>query len=355
VDVLAARLRAQLLTEPEPEPEPESDPEPRPVHRDGDSDGPCGDAVGVVRHLLAVQAQDPVGARLTVRARSRGLSASHIDRALDAGELVVTWLNRGTLHLVTAEDYGWLQALTTPRFATANLTRLRQEGVDEGQQERGVEVIAGELDGGPRTRGQLREALAAAGVPVGGQAVPHLLMLTSIRGLCVRGPMAGAEQAFVSVDRWLGGRAPVAPDAAVRELGRRYLAAHAPADDRDLAKWAGIGLGLARRALAPWQGTACAEGDPAGRARRPALRLLGPFDELLMGWASRDLVLEGHDDVVTRNGVFRPVVLVEGRAAGTWRRDRGEVALDLFPGHPARPGGDVLAAEVADVRRFLST
>jgi hypothetical protein len=282
------------------------------------------------------------------------LSASHVDRALDAGDLVVTWLNRGTLHLVTAEDYGWLQAVTTPGFATSNLTRLRQEGVDQCQQERGVQVIADELDGGPRTRAQLREALATAEVPVGGQAVPHLLMLASIRGICVRGPMVGAEQAFVSVDRWLGSQPPVDPEVAERELGRRYLAAHAPADDRDLAKWAGVGLGVARRALAQ-PGSTGPEGEAA---RVPGLRLLGPFDELLMGWASRDLVLAGHGDVVTRNGVFRPVVLVEGRAAGTWRRAGGEVTLDLFPGHEGAldgPARDVAAAEVADVRRFLAT
>jgi hypothetical protein len=340
VDLLGARLRAQLLTEPDP----------------ADGHEACGDrdVVGVVHHLLAVQAQDPVGARLTVRARSRGLSASHIDRALDAGDLVVTWLNRGTLHLVTAEDYRWLQALTTPGFATSNLTRLRQEGVDPSQQERGVDVIADELEGGPRTRGQLREALATAEVPVGGQAVPHLLMLASIRGICVRGPMVGAEQAFVSVDRWLGSRPPVDLEVAERELGRRYLAAHAPADDRDLAKWAGVGLGVARRALAQ-SGNARRAGEGA---RVPGLRLLGPFDELLMGWASRDLVLAGHGDVVTRNGVFRPVVLVEGRAAGTWRRAGGEVTLDLFPGHEAALDGaarDLAATETADVRRFLAT
>jgi Winged helix DNA-binding domain len=341
VDPRVARLRAQLLTVPDPDPS---------------DDGGC-DAVGVVRHLLAVQAQDPVGARLTVRARSHGLSASHVDRALDAGELVVSWLNRGTLHLVAAEDYGWLHALTTPGFATSNLTRLRQEGVDLEQQERGVEVIAAQLDGGPRTRGQLREALAAAGVPVAGQAVPHLLMLASIRGICVRGPMAGAEQAFVSVDRWLGTQPAVDRDAAERELGGRYLAAHAPADDRDLAKWAGVGLGLARRALAD-QGTALLRGCREAGARVPQVRLLGPFDELLMGWASRDVVLEGHGDVVTRNGMFRPVVLVEGRAAGTWRRGGGEVTFDLFAGQEGALDGaarEVADAEVADVRRFLST
>lgn len=80
----------------------------------------CGDRAGspeeVARRLLAIQAQDPRGARLAVRARSAGLSALDVDSALARRSVVVTWLNRGTLHLVCAEDYSWLHPLTTPQL-----------------------------------------------------------------------------------------------------------------------------------------------------------------------------------------------------------------------------------------------
>ena len=76
---------------------------------------PAKDPVAVAERLLAIQGQDPRGARLAVRARSRGLSASDVDRALtDDRSLVIDWLNRGTLHLVSSEDYFWLHALMTP-------------------------------------------------------------------------------------------------------------------------------------------------------------------------------------------------------------------------------------------------
>ena len=77
---------------------------------------PARDPVSVVDRLLAVQGQDERGVRLAIRARSAGLTAADIDRALtEERSLVVTWLNRGTLHLVCSEDYPWLQPLTTPR------------------------------------------------------------------------------------------------------------------------------------------------------------------------------------------------------------------------------------------------
>ena len=70
------------------------------------------DPVAVAERLLAVQGQDPRAVRLAVRARTEGLTAADIDRApSEDRSLLITWLNRGTLHLVRSEDYPLLQAL----------------------------------------------------------------------------------------------------------------------------------------------------------------------------------------------------------------------------------------------------
>ncbi len=91
------------------------------------------------------------------------------------------------------------------------------------------------------TRAQLRELVQAAGVPVAGQAMVHILFLSALRGLTVRGPIIGSEQAFVLVRDWLGEPPEVTErDTALSNLARRFLAGHGPADGRDLAKWAGI-------------------------------------------------------------------------------------------------------------------
>ena len=104
--VLAARLAAQRLSGP-----------------------PARSALEATRHLLAIQAQDPTGARLAIRARSRSRHASRVDRALNAGSLVITWVNRGTLHLIAAEDEPLLHALTTPQLRTRSDRRLDENGV----------------------------------------------------------------------------------------------------------------------------------------------------------------------------------------------------------------------------------
>jgi Winged helix DNA-binding domain len=160
---------------------------------------------------------------------------------------------------------------------------------------------------------------------------------------------------------WLGAPPPVmSREAALGELARRYLAGHAPAADRDLAQWAGIGLRDARLGLARCGAVQRADGlaqPPAGPQRAaaglPPPRLLGAFDPLLLGWASRDPIVGPHRGIVTVNGLFRPFALAGGRAVATWTIARGQVMLaPLVPLDTHTRAA--LTADAADVTRFLS-
>jgi hypothetical protein len=317
----------------------------------------------VTGHLLAVQAQDARGARLSIRSRTRGLTAADVDRALtDDRSLVVSWLNRGTLHLVRSEDLAWLHALTAPTIVTANARRLEQEGVTAAAAERGVEVIERSLTSdGPLTRGELRDRLDAAGIRTEGQALVHVLVLASLRGLVVRGPMVGSQQAFVLVRDWLGTRPAVDRDVALAELARRYLVGHGPATDRDLARWSGLGLRDARsglRAIADELHEA-PDGSVDLKGRRPVSelpppKLLGPFDPVLLGWVSRDAIVGSHRSIVTTNGLFRAFALVDGRAVATWSLAGGRLELTPF-GRLSKATRAALDAEADDVLRFLGS
>lgn len=315
----------------------------------------------VAQRLLAVQAQDLRGARLAVRARSEGLNVADVDRALsEERSLLITWLNRGTLHLVASDDYPWLQALTTPPLAKGNARRLAQEGVTAAAADRGVAAIERALaDEGPLTRDQLRDRVAAARVPTKGQAFVHVLFLAACRGLVVRGPIVGNQLAFALVRDWLGEAKPVDRDRALTELARRYLAGHGPADDRDLARWAGLPLRDARAGLhrIAAQLVEREDGlvDLAGRspaAELPPPRLLGAFDPLLLGWASRDPILGSNAGLVVTGGLFRPFALIGGRAVATWRLAGNSVTLQPFA--PLRKTESAaLAAEAEAVVRYL--
>lgn len=316
----------------------------------------------VAGRLLAVQGQDPTGARLAVRARSAGLSAADVDRALtEDRSLLITWLNRGTLHLVRSEDYPWLHALTTPPLLTSSSRRLREEGVSVRAAERGMETIERSLaEEGPLTRPQLRDRLDAAGVPTKGQALAHLLFLAALRGIAVRGPVVGGEHAYVLVRDWLGEQAPVDREAALAELARRYLVGHGPADERDLARWAGLPLRDSRAGLAAIASELVERDDGLlDLARRPPAaplpppRLLGAYEPLLLGWTSREEIVAPHRTSVTIKGIFRPFALVEGRAVATWKFAARRVRIEHL-GKVTKKAAAALEADAVAVERFMA-
>ncbi len=323
---------------------------------------PAADPGDICRHLLAVQAQDPRAARLAIRARTRGAHSSDIDRALsEERSLIITWVNRGTLHLIAAEDEPLLHVLTTPQLRAASDRRLTQEGVSPNALARGITTIERELgDDGPMTRAQLRASLDRAGVPTRRQALVHILFRATLEGLIVRGPIVDAEHAFVLANEWLGPRPTIDRDRALAELALRYLRGHAPADARDLAKWAGLPLRDARAGIAAISHSLnqrqdglldLKKRDPPPQ-RWPPPRLLGPFDPLLLGWRSRNPFLGEQQEVITTNGIIKAIVLIDGRAAGTWTMPGGRVKLSLWR-EPNGSTSDDLAAEAAAVEKYL--
>jgi hypothetical protein len=291
-------------------------------------------AVAAVRHLLAVQAQDLRSTRLALLARR----ADGMDAALAGGELVCAWLLRGTLHLVAAEDFGWLHALTAPLQAAGSARRLAQLGI-AGDAERGVAAIERALADGPLDRAALAERIAAAGVRADGQRTPHLLGLAAHRGLIVFGPGA-----YVLARDWLPPARRVDRAAALAELGTRYLRGHAPAEPEDLAAWSGLPLGDARAALA-------AARTPRTRVpgRLPP-RLLPAFDPYLLGWRDRSLAVapEHAKAVHPGGGMLRATAVANGRAVGTWTFSGGKVALHPFAPLP----GSVAAGLEREARRL---
>jgi hypothetical protein len=197
-------------------------------------------------------------------------------------------------------------------------------------------------------------------VPTGGQAPIHLFFLAALRGLVVRGPVRGREHAYVLVRDWLGEQPPVDRERGLAELARRYLVGHQPASERDLAKWAGLPLRDARAGLRSI-GSELEEGEggllrlrkrpPAGGLPPP--RLLGAFDPVLLGWASREPVLGRHQPRVVTGGIFRPFAIAGGHAVAGWKWARGEVKMEPYERLSARQA-TALEADADDVQRFLA-
>ena len=202
--------------------------------------------VELVKHLTGVQAQVLSAAELALRARTKGLTPERIDLArVRDRSIVLTWAMRGTLHLIAAEDYGWLVPLTTEPGLVNAYRRLNQEEVPADQPAKAVRLISRMLEReGPLTRAEIADRLQREGIRVAGQAIAHLMWLAAAQGVICYGP----DQRFALVADWLGEPKPWERDEALAELAVRYLRSHGPAGPADLAYWSGIRTSDATRA-----------------------------------------------------------------------------------------------------------
>jgi hypothetical protein len=302
--------------------------------------GRAGVAV-LVRHLLGVQAQVLAAAGLGLRARTEGLTATKVDRArLRDRSIVLTWAMRGTLHLLAAEDYGWLIPLVVePRVGAAH-RRLRELGVTGNQPARGVEAIKRMLDReGPLTRAEIAERLLKARIRTEGQAIAHLTWLAAFEKAVCFGPDRNGDRCFVLARDWIGAPEPMDRDLALAELAVRHLRAHAPATPEDLAFWSGVRAADAKRGWRSIEDRLAEIDGPSGttwtlKSRRRdeapsgVVRLLASFDEYLLGWKDRRFIagLPEWRRVVPGGGWFHPAVVADGRAVATWAAQRSPTA-----------------------------
>jgi hypothetical protein len=297
----------------------------------------------------AIQAQDYGQALWAIGARLRQGTVADVERAIAEGRILRTWPMRGTLHFVAPALAKAMVAASAPRMLASTRRRREQLGLDEGVLARAMALFARVLGGRQAmTRPALMERLREAGIAPDGQRGYHLLYHAAQTGLICVGPMAGKQQTFVLLDEWAPAREDLGREELLARLAGTYFRSHAPATEQDFAWWAGLTLADARRAAAGLE-------EPEDRAA-PAARvhLLPGYDEFLLGYRDRSAVLDpAHADRVVPggNGVFKAIVVVDGRVVGTWKKSP-RVEVELF--EPVAGIEDGLAAERARHARFLA-
>ncbi|MFJ1703898.1 winged helix DNA-binding domain-containing protein [Kitasatospora sp. NPDC088346] len=305
------------------------------------------DPLGTVRHLVGLQAQAaPEPPYLGLLSRIDGFRPEQLSTLIEDRRVVRTALQRGTIHLVTAEDCLTLRPLLQPvldRGLAGNWAK-RLPGVD-------LDAVAAParrlVEAEPLTFQRLGPLLAER-FPAGDPAA--LAQVARARLPLVQVPPRGVwgrsgPAAHTTAEHWLG--RPLATDPAPDDLVLRYLAAFGPATAADAQKWCGLtGLGPVLKRLAP---QLLLFRDAHGRtlydlpqAPRPdpstpaPVRLLAPFDNLLLSHADRTRVLpeEYRPRIMTQNGIVLGSLLVDGLVAGAWRIEDGVLRVRPFGSLP---------------------
>jgi hypothetical protein len=323
-----------------------------------------------VAWLGALQAQDYASAIWAIGLRCQGATAASIAEAIAGGTIVHTWLLRGTLHFVSAADLRWLLALLGPGLVAGSQYRYRQLGLDEATFARSFQVLESALrDGRPGTRKDVIAALEQSGISTAGQRGYHILARAALEGLICLGPLQGKQQTSVWLDAWVAEGKKLNRAEALAELAARYFGSHGPATLRDFIWWSGLRVADARAGLemirsqlvevivdqrAYWMSLDA----PVHHFPSPTVHLLPAFDEYYLGYSARGAVLDRHFDkkVVSSNGIFWPMIVVDGQVVGTWERalKRDKVVVTPAPFRPlAAAEIQALAVAASQYGEFL--
>ena len=289
----------------------------------------------VVAWLGAVQAQDYLGALWAVGLRLPSATEQTIEQALAERTIVRTWPMRGTIHFVAASDVRWMLELLAPRVIQSMQGRLRQLSLDPTIIAASAKVVEKALEGGRQLpRPALYAILEAANIATSDQRGLHILGQLAHERLICFGARAGKQPTFTLLDEWAPSAKSLPRDAALATLALRYFTGHGPATLHDFMWWAGLtsadakaGLGAAAPQLGHLvldnQTYYFAADQPALADEPIGVSLLPPFDELLVAYRDRTATLDPQYAqlvVPGSNGIFYPIVVIDGRVEGLWKR-----------------------------------
>ncbi|HEY0738675.1 MAG TPA: winged helix DNA-binding domain-containing protein [Herpetosiphonaceae bacterium] len=344
-----------------------------------DKRAPKGKLIEVVSGICGLHAQLMSSAELSMWARIKDLAPDVVQNALwHDRSLVKTWAMRGTLHLLTADDFPiWQSALSTSASYRKG-SWLKYHGVTLDEIEAIIEGVKTTLADKGITREQLADGIAER------MKTPKLRELlrsgwgallkpSAFQGNLCFGPNQGQNVTFVKPERWLKKWYTVPVEEAQQEAFRRYLGAYGPATLEDWTRWFATTPARAK-ALINELGEAITlvdvEGahswmlaqdvEAAAKATiKEHVRLLPAFDPYVVG-SSRNseglLATKFKDRVHRPQGWISPVLLVDGQMRGVWKHElksgRLNVEIEPFEKLPpwVREGAEAEAEELA---RFL--
>jgi Winged helix DNA-binding domain len=283
-------------------------------------------AARALKDIVAVYSSHP-SAPLSLHARARTMDAKAFHR-LDVLRVPAM---RQSIHLLPAAT-AHLAYRATPAPPADRKKRMKHFKLTENRYEELREQIL-KAAKEPLALPELREAVGAAAEELKGVSAQMTRDAELVR--------VGAEGLRSNELRYVAAQLDQADeDEALAWLAGEYLRAFGPARVKDFVWWAGVTAGRAKQALAAHEteeldgGLLVLAKDRKSfeKAKPPnqAVDLLPKWDSYTMGYAPDGRDRFADPDVVKQcydfRGDGRPVILVDGRASGTW--DKGEV--DLF-------------------------
>ena len=288
---------------------------------------------GLVSWMGAMQAQEFKMAKWAVGIRTMSADLPMIEAAISDGSILRTHLLRPTWHLVSADDIYRFLDLTAPRLKAAQKTREKQLGLTEEIFKKSNSVIKKALGAGQHlNRVELIAKLVKAHIAVDNNRSSHILFNAELEGIVCSGAIKNKQHTYALLPERVPGKKIFPREESLAILAQKYFESHGPATLPDFTWWSGLSAADARLALEIIKPGLISEKmdsriywfSPSLSIPQPSkstIYLLPAFDEFIISYKDRSaaLLFKDHQKAVSNNGIFRPIIVMNGKVEGIWK------------------------------------
>ena len=307
----------------------------------------------LVGYMGAMQAQEYRLMRWAVAMRTKKPSAKAFKKAFDSGQILRLHLMRGTWQLVSAEDYWPLLELCSQKALSVIKGWMRSNKISIPEEEvayiREI-LVQTAADKRSVTKEDFVQALSEKDIHMDEHRLSYHIRYAELSGTLCSGDLLPMKATYALTADKVKSKAKLDRDEALMMLARKYFQSRQPATLEDFVWWSGLNINDCRRGIEllgdylhveTWRAASlpCREFYLTDDCRIRGFRkgkylLIPPYDEYLISYKSRDVVLSPDYSHKAHNnsGIFQPVIAHDGIICGNWTPFKEDVQVEFFMG-----------------------
>ncbi|MHC0439460.1 winged helix DNA-binding domain-containing protein [Flavobacterium sp. 3-210] len=302
----------------------------------------------IVKHFGAMQAQDYAMAKWAIGSRCDA-SEKEIEEAINSAKIIRTHILRPTWHFVSAEDIYWMLDLSAPQVKRFTASAAKKFDYDDKKLNHANAAIEKLLSGNNHlTREEIMRELNIKKTSSVDFLSAAIMMNAELDGLVCNGKMKGKQITYALLEE----RVPkpknkLTKEEALAKLALRYFESHGPATLLDFSWWSGFPPTICKKTIDAImlqlnsieienQNYYFVNQSIENNNFEESIHFLPAFDEILISYKTREasFLTQNQSKVFTNNGIFKPIILENGKVIGIWKRtikkDQVRIEAEFF-------------------------
>ena len=186
-------------------------------------------------------------------------------------------------------------------------------------------------DKGSVTKEDIVQALAERDMKMDDHRLSYHIRMAEFTGTLCSGDLLSRKATYALTANKVKSQGTIDRDEALIRFTRKYFQSRQPATLEDFVWWSGLNVSDCRKGIAllgdsihveKWKGREFYLTDDCRTRgfRKGRFLLIPPYDEYLISYKSRDIVLppEHRHHAHNNSGIFQPVIAYDGTICGNW-------------------------------------